>query len=193
MQLAINEFSENKKNQAEEAKRNEFQFQKNIQTYQELVKTNKESNEYIVNSQKPYLKLEFNNKFQNDSLTFGIKFKNKGFRRPLVRERTAMIYDIDDKKIFDEKRQFPKEQIWDDDSFFNIVVPVSINNRKTPYRLYVIIEVQYIDELTNQNYNRSFYYYTPDLRGKVIESMFECNQEYIDALSALIKKNRLKK
>lgn len=101
LQLAINEFAENKKNQETEAKRNESQFQKNIQTYQDLVRTNKQSNEYVVNSQKPFLILDIPSAYlKNDTAIFEVKFKNIGVRRALLTKREMKLYNKTGEKLF---------------------------------------------------------------------------------------------
>ena len=52
------------------------------------MRTNKQNNEYIVNSQRPYLNLDFREmSVVNDSIiNFVIHFNNLGLRRPFFKK-----------------------------------------------------------------------------------------------------------
>jgi hypothetical protein len=193
LQLAINEFEENKKNQETEAKRSESQFQKNIQTYQELVRTNKESNEYVVNSQKPLLNLEYRTMaLENDSIKFEIRLRNIGNRQSLLDRLCFALIDIDGKILFSEAKNFSSIQFGKDEKFYTLpAILLSLNSRKTPYNVFLIVETDYVDEFTKQKIHQNFYRISYDLRLKKIDRMADCSDESILALKKIIEKAKI--
>jgi hypothetical protein len=193
LQLAISEFDENKRNQKEEAKRNEFQFEKNIQTLQELVRTNKQSNDYVVNSQKPLLNLEYRTMtLENDSIKFEIRFRNIGLRQSLQKKRCLALIDIDGKILFSEVRYFTSIPFGKDETYIPLHAKLLLSDkRELQYKVFLIIEIDYIDEFTKQNIHQEFYRYTPDLRLKKLDRMVDCDDELILALKKIIKTGSL--
>ncbi len=177
LQLAINEFAENKKNQEEEAKRNEFQFQKNIQTYQELVRTNKQNNEYIVNSQRPYLNLEFKEmSVVSDSIiNFVIHFNNLGLRRPFLRRITYIFINSELNSFHAETSLYEGTPIGNDKANFTMNDNKYINLLKKEERNKIdvnfILDVSYLDELTNTVYDQRFHHKMSDLKSPVINTI----------------------
>ena len=177
LNLAISEFAENKKNQEEEAKRNEFQFQKNIQTYQELVRTNKQSNEYIVNSQRPYLNLEFKEmSVVNDSIiNFVIHFNNLGLRRPFLRRITYIFINSELNSFHADTSLYEGTPIGNDKANFTMNDNKYINLLKKEERNKIdvnfILDVSYLDELTNTVYDQRFHHKMSDLKSPVINTI----------------------
>ncbi len=194
LQLAINEFEENKKNQESEAKRNESQFQKNIQTYQELVRTNKQSNDYVVKSQSPFLTIEFKSIsiVRDTIISLVIRFKNLGVRRPFLKKMTHIFVNNSLKSYYSLSSQYFNTPIGNDSTVFTIGDYSYINIHLKEEREYEIVnfilEISYLDELTNKIINQRFHYKISDLRS--LSSINECNSTEKQILDKFIESKR---
>jgi hypothetical protein len=169
LQLAISEFEENKKNQETEAKRNKSQFEKNIQTLQELVRTNKQSNEYVINSQKPLLNLELKSiSVVNDSIiVLVIHFNNVGIRKPFLKRMTHIFINDKLNSFHTITSNYTRTPIGNDNTDFTIDDHKYINlltkEEKNKISVNFILDINCLDEVTNTIFEERFHYKISDL------------------------------
>ncbi len=201
LQLAINEFRENKERLQNEANRSESQFQKNLQTLEQLVKANKESNEYVVNSQRPLLELTLSNfvlRNNTDTIDYRFGFKNHGIRVANITQLTPIFIEWNfnnfDQKIFSSKSDtFTKSYAYgnkDNGSYdfydTKFVKWLSEKNRKIK-RFFFILDVNYEDELTSQKLHNRFYIYVPNIG---IQDFVECNPKEKKIIDSFIESRK---
>jgi hypothetical protein len=204
LQLAINEFAENKKNQKEEAKRNESQFEKNIQTLQELVRTNKQSNDYVVKSQRPYLGVEFFPFiFKKEVINFGFDLKNYGLRRPLLSQITYFFVDFDLKDFSNANfsaltidynyTNTPITKNSDiNGSSFNFEDTQYYKSNNKPDKVFFVLDILYMDELTHDLLSQKFHFMILTNHGDMANRVFGCNPKEIKIIDKFIEQNKNK-
>jgi hypothetical protein len=197
LQLAINEFAENKKNQVEESKRNESQFEKNIKTLQELVRTNKQSNEYVVNSQKPYLGIEIESiGLKSDSITIIFSTRNYGIRVPLLNKVRYTFVNSNFKVSSSNIGNFIDVQIGNEKSnieisdyaYYRLLSNSDSNSNET----YLILDVDYFDELTKNPHNKLYFFKIQDIK-KINPKWQDCNLLEQSTLKNFINLKRFNK
>ncbi len=170
LQLTINEFERNKQNQEIEGKRNESQFEKNITTLQELVKANRESNEYVVKSQRPYLGVEFKSiSVVNDSIIlFEIHFTNLGIRRPFLKRMTHIFINDRINSFHSITSNYKGTPIGNDNTNFTIedykYIGLLTEKEKNKVTVNFVLDIGYLDELTNTTFEQRFHYKISNLK-----------------------------